>query len=662
MIAQKCEDFLRKDENLKLLVEACESGSLVIDFNNIDRFDPLLADHLLENPDEVINEFESVIENIDLPEHEKIRVRIRNLPNHKKIRIRNLRAIHLNKLMEIEGIVKAAGEVKPQIYEAIFQCPECGNKIKVEQKGVTLKSPTTCECGRRGIFKLLETKKYDIRWITVEEPYEITTGERPGKINVLLKEDLTTPEFQKRSDPGNQLRITGILREIPKRIQGRLSTRVETFFEANYLEPKEEEFEEVKITEEDKRKIEELSRDPNIYDRLVASIAPGIYGWNEIKEAILLQLFGGVRHEFEDGTYVRGNIHILITGDPSTAKSVLISNVVKALPRGRYVSGKGVTGSGLTTTVTKNELLGGWVLEAGALVLSNKSILSIDEFDKMNKDDQIAMHEAMSLETISIAKASIVATLPAQTSVLAAANPKLGRFDPYESIVDQVMVPETLLSRFDLKFAVRDVPDRTKDEALVDHITKSRMIPEITRPLIDLRLLRKYISYARKTCTDIKLTQEAAEMLKKFYVDMRNEYTGEKTKTVPITLRQFEALIRLAEASAKVRLDSYVRKEDAERAIRLMKFSLQQLGFDIEAERFDIDKLETGITTSQRNKMRIILDIIAELEAKLGKNVPIEDVEAEAEEQGISDAEELIERLKHDGLVFQPRAGYIRRV
>jgi len=656
----KYEEFLRKEEILKKLIEACETGSLIIDFKDIDLFDPLIADKLLENPDEVLTEFQNAIENIDLPYHEKINIRIKNIPEYRSIRIRNLRAKHIDKLVEIDGVVKAASEVRPQIYESTFQCPECGNKIIVEQKGTTLKTPSVCDnCGRRGIFKLIDTKKYDIRWITVEEPYEITSGERPGRINVLLKEDLTKPEMQRKTDPGYQLKIVGILRELQRKVHGKISTRPEIYFEAVYVEPKEEEFEDIEITEEDKRKIEELAKDPNIYEKLIASIAPSIYGWKEVKEAIVLQLFGGIRHEYEDGTYVRGNIHILITGDPSTAKSVLLSNVVKALPRGRYVSGKGVTGSGLTTTVTKNELLGGWVLEAGALILSNKSILAIDEFDKMSKDDQIAMHEAMSLETISIAKASIVATLPAQTSILAAANPKLGRFDPYQSIVEQVMIPETLLSRFDLKFALRDIPDKEKDEIMVDHVTRSRIYADVAKPTIDIQTLRKYITYARKTCIDIKLTQEAADMLKKFYVEMRNAYGGE---TVAITLRQFEALIRLAEASAKVRLDSYVRKEDAERAIRLMKYSLQQLGYDIETGRFDIDKMETGITSSQRNKIRMLLDVISELEEKLGKNVSIEDVKAAAEEQGIENVDEILEKLKHEGLIFQPKPGFIRRV
>jgi len=1213
-LEEKIEEFLRKNE--PDLIRACEEGKpLVIDFGKLDRFNPLIADRLIESPEEIIGMFERAIDNIDLPEHEKIRVRIKNLPKHRSIRIRDLRAKHLNKLYEIVGIVRSASEIRPQIYEAVFKCPECGNMITVEQNGPVLRTPLVCECGRRGIFKLVETKKYDIRWLNVNEPYEITSGEQPGKIDILLKEDLTTPEMQRKTDPGNQLRITGILKEIPKRIAGKLSTRPGIFFEANYVEPKEEEFEEMKITEEDKKKIEEMAKDPYIYDRLVASIAPGIYGLSEIKEAILLQLFGGIKHEFEDGTYVRGNIHILLTGDPSTAKSVLISNVVKTLPRGRYVSGKGVTGAGLTSTVTKNELLGGWILEAGALILSNKSILAIDEFDKMNRDDMIAMHEAMSLEsyhkdtvitlangeqrkignmveeifrknkdkirkgadcfyidikdgpavlttdfkniykktvfrvskhkapeyfykvilengkemvvtpnhpcfcfengrfaekpvnelrrndfvpiprimpitgeeqklnltldksgdiihnskmkeseirvqrynakhiqipmhnspelcrwigymvsegshelnrgkingisftnsdqyllndfrsitkklfglspyiqkkegrtmlryisvelknfvsslepallknsylkrlppfvfkcrtdeirhllralfdgdgslvteknsmyitytttskelanqiydlllrfgivsrivsvekaskrriyrvvitgsenlsnflligfsnanknkkiskflgsklhrttyaekipvgknmanvlrllklpqkqivgynityhergefnfsrdkvkeilnkidkriaeisearkimesadsikkirdlriklnvstidmakcmgcchqlislreihrptreffekykkafkryldgiirkaedelcdirklvfgdialckirrvekiknrkekwvydisvpnkiflsngmvlhnTISVAKASIVATLPAETAILAAANPKLGRFDTYAPIIDQVMIPETLLSRFDLKFALRDIPDREKDAEMVDHVTKTRLSPEVAKPLIDLHMLRKYISYARKTCTDIKLTEEAANMLKKFYVDLRNKYAGEATPTVTITLRQFEALIRLAEASAKVRMDKYVRKEDAERAIKLMTFSIQQLGTEIETGKIDIDRMESGITSSQRSKIKIILDIMSELESKIGKNIPIEDVKAAAEEQGIENADEMLEKLDREGLIFHPKPGHVRK-
>lgn len=658
----RIDDYLRRNE-MVALYQACEDQkALVIDYAKLDRFDTILSGLLVESPDEILKLAEEAVANMELPEHEKISVRIKNLPKHRAVRIRNLRAKHIDKLLEIEGVVKAASEVLPRIYEAEFYCPECGNKMQVPQKGNTIKPPVSCSCGRRGIFRLISTKKYDTRWLTMNEPFDITEGEQPGKLNILLKEDMTTPEMQRKTDPGRELKIIGIFKERQKRIQGKVSTAPDIYFEAVYIEPREDDFDEIKISDDDKKKIEDLSKDPGIYERLTASIAPGIYGAEEIKESVMLQLFGGVKHVFEDGTHVRGNIHILITGDPSTAKSVLISKVVKALPRGRYVSGKGVTGSGLTTTVTKNEIIGGWVLEAGALILSNRSILAIDEFDKMAKDDQVAMHEAMSLETVSVAKASILATLPAQTAVLAAANPKFGRFDPYLPIVDQVTIPDTLLTRFDLKFAQRDIPDRKRDEEIADHVTRSRIHPESTKPLIDLKLLRKYISYARKTVTEIKLTEESADMLKKFYVEMRNRYAGEGSHTVAITLRQYEALLRLAEASAKVRLDRYIRKDDAERAIKLMKFSLYQLGVDVETGKIDIDKMESGITTSKRNKLRIVIDIITELESKIGKDVPKEDIIAAAEEQGLGNIEDILEKLNNEGTIFNSKPGHVRLV
>jgi replicative DNA helicase Mcm len=270
------------------------------------------------------------------------------------------------------------------------------------------------------------------------------------------------------------------------------------------------------------------------------------------------------------------------------------------------------------------------------------------------------MHEATSVETVSIAKASIVATLPAQTAVLAGANPKYGRFDPYKSVLEQLDISETLLSRFDLKFALKDKPDRQADERVAEHITMSRISPQNVVPEIDPNLLKKYIAYAKRI-TSIEITQEAAELMKKFYVDMRNAYPD--SNTVSITLRQYEALLRLAEAAAKIRLDTRVSVEDAQRSINLVRYSLIQLGYDYETGRIDIDKLESGITSSQRSKIRIIQDIITALEKELGKEVNVEDVIAQAEEQGIerNRAEETIRKLKDEGLVFEPKPGFIKR-
>jgi replicative DNA helicase Mcm len=467
--------------------------------------------------------------------------------------------------------------------------------------------------------------------------------------------------MQRKTDPGNRLRVNGVVKEIRRMIKGKTRTQLDIYVDANYVEPTEIEWEEVIISDEDEQKIKEFANDPDIYNKIVASIAPSIYGMDEVKKAVMYQLFGGVAHNLPDKTKIRGDIHVLLIGDPSTGKSQLLKLISSIIPRGKYVGGSGATAAGLTATVVKDEeFLGGWVLEAGAMVLANKGILAIDEFDKMSKDDQIAMHEALEQQTVSVAKASIVATLPAQVSVLAGSNPKFFRFDPYKSVAEQVDIPDTLLARFDLKFALKDVPDKVKDEKLATHIIETRLKPERVEPMIAPEFIRKYVAYARKNCKP-KMTREAAERLKNFYLDMRGLYSGEGA--IAITLRQNEGLMRLAEASAKIRLSDKVEVQDAERSIDVTRFSIQQLGYDYETGKIDIDKTE-GVPASQRNKIHAILDIIEMLEKKLGKPVPKEEIIAAAEEQGIKvqSTEELLRRLKTEGSIFEPKINYIERI
>ncbi len=656
-IEDRFSEFLNEKYFNELQKALREEKALVVDFSALDRFDSGVADTLLEDPENILKAFRNAAKSIVF---EKINVRIRNLPESRAIRIRNLRAKHIGKLWTIDAIVKSGSEVKPQIYEASFKCPDCGTLISVEQDMYVLQKPFVCECGRRGDFDFVEKKTFDIRWLSVIEPFEITEGEQSGGISVYLKEDLTTPRMQRKTDPGNRIIIVGILKELPKRIKGRLSTRMDIYIETVHVEHAEIEFDEMEIRPEDEQRIRELASDPNIYEKLKASVAPAIYGIDEIKEALAFQMFGGVSHYMPDGSRIRGNIHILLTGDPGVGKTVMLKLVASIIPRGKYVSGSGVTGAGLTATVRKDEMIGSWVLEAGALILANKSVIGIDEFDKISRDDQIAMHEAMSVETVSIAKASIVATLPAQTAVLGGANPKFGRFDPTASVQEQLNIPETLLSRFDLKFVLRDIPDRSLDEKLAEHIIMSRTEPKMIEPVIDLNLLRKYIAYAKRI-KEFELTYDAAQHLKNFYVDMRNRYAGSEVPVVSITLRQYEALLRLAEASAKIRLDTKVRVEDAERAINIMKYSLIQLGYDYETQRFDIDKIESGITSTKRRKFTVIMEIINELQ-KLGKEISVDDIKAEAETRGVEDIDDVIEHFKREGSIFEPRAGYIRKL
>lgn len=664
-IAEKFAEFLKEYYYDELISAAVENKkSLLIDFSILDKFNSELADYLVENPEEVLAIAEEVVKQMDLPTEAKIRVRLFNLPQDRQIRIRNIRAEHLNKLICVDGIVKRASEIRPEVSEAIFQCPECGAQITVIQTERFIRPPNECDCGNRKNFKFIDQRLYDARWIAIEEPFEITSGERPSEIMIFLKEDLTSPKMQNKTDPGNRIKVVGILKQMPRRVRGSRSRQLEIYIDANSVESVEVEWEELEITPEDEKKILELAKDPEIYSKLVASIAPSLYGLDEIKEAIVLQLFGGETHIQKDKSRVRGEIHILLVGDPSTAKSALMKVVAGLIPRGRYVSGKGVTGAGLTATVVRDEeFLGGWVLEAGALVMCNRSLIAIDEFEKIEKTDQIALHEAMEQNTISIAKASIVATLPAQTSILAGGNPKLGRFDPYIPIKEQIDVPETLLSRFDLKFALRDIPNPELDAKVADHILKSRHYEEEEiKPIIEPEIFRKYVAYARKNCHP-KLSKEAGEEIKNFFLSLREKVAGGEAP-IPITLRQYEALIRLAEASAKVQLRDVVTREDAIRAINLMKISLRQFGFEPETGKFDIDMLEGRTSATERGKIRIVLDAIEELSKTIGKNIPKEDVISIATSKGLKEyeVEKIINELKNKGDLFEPRFGILQKM
>jgi replicative DNA helicase Mcm len=294
--------------------------------------------------------------------------------------------------------------------------------------------------------------------------------------------------------------------------------------------------------------------------------------------------------------------------------------------------------------------------------MTNKSLCAIDEFEKVEKNDQVALHEAMEQQTISIAKASIVATLPAQTSILAGGNPKYGRFDPYMPIKEQIDIPETLLSRFDLKFALRDVPNVELDTKVAEHILKVRHYGEIDdEPKIAPELLKKYVAYTRKNVRP-KLSREAGDALKDFFVGLREKVTEDSP--IPITLRQYEALIRLAEASAKIQLRDSVTKEDAVRAINLMKASLRMFGFDIESGTFDIDRLEGRTSASERGKIKILLNTIEELFNTVGKNIPKEEIIKLAKSKGLKefDIEKMLTELKNTGDLFEPKPGILQKM
>ena len=671
VFVETLKEFLRESYGQNIVNAVMDKGSFGVDFALLNKYGPAgseLADVLLNRPDFFFDLCTDALREIDLPkdvsaeEGEFIPTpRFFNIPD--VTNIRDLRSRHINRFISTEGIVRRASEIRPEIVETVWECLECHEKIKKAAGQNFIMKPFECEspdCRNRSRFALLEKKKVDARWVTVEEPFDITEGDRPSPVNVLVKDDLTSPEGRRMTDPGNRIKINGVLKDVPKGGKS-FAVKLEFYLDANHVEPTEIGWERIEISEEDEKEIKKLAKDPKIYEKLVASMAPSLYGLSEVKEGIILQLFGGVHRTLEDRTHFRGDIHILLIGDPSSGKSQLLKLVPDVIPRGRYVSGKGVTGAGLTATVTKDEqFMGGWVLEAGALVLSNKGLLSVDEFEKMSEHDQVAMHEALEQGTISIAKASIVASLPARTSVLAGGNPKFSRFDPYQSIAKQITVPDTLLSRFDLKFALKDVPNPVEDKKVVDHILKARYGNyEAAIPVIPASLLKKYIAYAKQNIQP-RLTKETGKLLRDFYIKTRRQAEGGEAP-IPVTLRQFESMIRLAEASAKIQLSTVVRKQDAQRAIRIMKESLRQLGLDPETGLIDVDKSEGGTSFSERSKIKMVIDIINDLSLKK-KEVSIEELESRARQDGIDEVSEIIERLKQQGMLFEPSPGYVQKV
>lgn len=997
--AKKFFDFYKKD-----LGKSARGGSNVVnlDFMKLIEFSNKLSDEILSNPEETLRLIEMGIEESGLIKN--VRVRLVNIPKAQEIKVRNIRSKHLNEMIVIEGIIRQASDVRPQVVNAKFECPSCGTVMSVLQIEKKFREPPRCSCGRRGGFKLVSKEMVDTQRLVVEEaPESLSGGEQPKRINIFVKEDLVEPRMEEKTTPGSRIKAIGVLKEVPIPLHsGGLSTRFELAIEANNIIPLEETFEELDIGEEDERQILELSEDPLVFENLARSITPSIWGYEEIKKSLVLQLFSGVQKVLADGQKSRGDIHILLIGDPGVAKSVTLGFMANISPKGRYVVGKSASGAGLTATVVRDEYLRGWSLEAGAMVLSNKGLVCIDELEKMDPNDRSAMHEAMEQQTITVSKANVQAcysddtevltnkgwkkynevgnlkiaqfspknntieflphkglyvydyngkmyhfknkrndilvtpnhkmlarefsqkkyqkilaedlkynyikvvnsgnffgkeavffvlpaikhkqnrihpkyshqhlekripinlwleflgyyiteggietpptigivqrkgkkadkikrclkrltgilgcslseidcqkyvrfkitqtqlyeylkklgkncyekkldldlskfskkqlntlyeammlgdgssdgkyfsctskeltdeiqaivhligksasqhihylegtrgkrktmyrvsisdriepsirkksirkidykgkifcfstqtgffvtrrdgkiaiqgnTLRAETSVLAAANPKFGRFDPNQPIAQQIDLPPTLINRFDIIFTLRDIPDRKKDERIAEHVLHEHK-KEGEGMLIPRELFRKYVAYAKQRIKP-ELTDEAIEEIKKFYIELRNRPVAIESglRPIPISARQLQALIRMSEASAKVRLSKIVTREDARKAIDIMKYYLMQVGYDYESKTFDIDRISGKFSTSQRGKILSVRDIIIDLENRIGKMIPIEEIEKEFEgKMKKEEIEEALNKLSSSGDIFSPKKGYISR-
>lgn len=667
---QRFQDFLKSEKYRKRISQMAISSatSLLVDFEELLTADSDLAQSIVEQPDEYLthaNRATYAQLQIEAPEYaaeiEGVSVQLKGLPETTLLRI--LGSKHIGKLVMVEGIVVRSTQARPMVVRGAFRCKGCGTISYVDQ-GATpfLRQPVACTdpaCRRKGFFDFVQEAStfIDSQDIRIQErPEDLPPGQLPRWLNIkIYGRDLVDV-----ARPGDHVAIVGTVRATAPTMPRVGKLRVFRLnLDANYIDVLSKEPETILTSPEEEKQILELAQDPWVHRKIIRSIAPSIFGYEHIKESIMYLLFGGVRKQLPDIT-IRGEMNALLIGDPGTAKSQLLQYVARVAPRGLYTSGRGTTAAGLTAAVLR-ERGGGMTLEAGALVLADKGVACIDEIDKMRPEDRVAIHEAMEQHTVSVAKGGIVATLNARTAVLAAANPALGRYEPYRTIAENVPLPVTILSRFDLIFVLRDVPEKEADTKMTEHILalhKTRAAP-VESPIPPL-LLRKYISYAK----NIKpvLTEEALQRLKDFYLEMRAASETEGTP-IAITPRQLESLVRVAEARARVAFRKEILTEDAEAAIRIMKRSLAEVGIDVASHKLDIDLIMTGKPKSLRDKLTVILHSIVEMEKETGivEKSALLDKLATEHEISAPEAERLIGQLIREGTLYSPREGYLKK-
>uniref|UniRef100_A0A1B6ESV9 DNA replication licensing factor MCM2 n=2 Tax=Proconiini TaxID=565685 RepID=A0A1B6ESV9_9HEMI len=595
-IANRFKNFLRNHVNSKgvyvykdKIRRMCESNhsSFEVEFPVLASKENVLAYFLPEAPMEMLQIFDTVAKELVLtiyPSYERvtseIHIRISDLPLIEELR--TFRKIHLNQLVRTTGVVTATTGVLPQLSIVKYDCNKCGFVIGpfVQSQNSEVKPGSCPECQSTGPFMInMEQTLYrNYQKITLQEsPGRIPAGRIPRSKDCIMLADLCD-----RCKPGDEIDVTGTY---TNSYDGSLNTEngfpvFATVILANHLIVKDCKQIVESLTDEDISTIMKLSKDHRIGERIINSIAPSIFGHSYIKRGLALALFGGEAKNPGDKHKVRGDINVLLCGDPGTAKSQFLKFIEKMAPRAVFTTGQGASAVGLTAYVKRSPSNREWTLEAGALVLADQGVCLIDEFDKMNDQDRTSIHEAMEQQSISISKAGIVTSLQARCSVIAAANPIGGRYDPGMTFAENVNLSEPIMSRFDILCVVRDEVDPMKDQLLAKFVVGShiRHHPSCTTnpppsqetpddQTIPQDILKKYIVYAKQNVHP-KLHQMDQDKVAKMYSQLRQESLV--TGSLPITVRHIESMIRMAEAHAKMHLRDYVQEDDVNMAIRMM--------------------------------------------------------------------------------------------
>ncbi|RDX48006.1 MCM-domain-containing protein [Lentinus brumalis] len=606
------------------------SESLEVSYLHLADSKPILAYFLTNCPTAMLAIFDEVALSAILlyyPAYERIHsevhVRITDLPLSSSLR--DLRRSHLNTLVRVSGVVTRRTGVFPQLKYVKFDCRKCGAVLGPFYQDSTreVKISYCPNCEGKGPFAVNseQTVYRNYQKMTLQEsPGSVPPGRLPRHREVVLLWDLID-----KAKPGEEIEITGVYRN---NFDASLNSKngfpvFSTILEANHVNKKEDQFAAFRLTEDDEKEIRALARDDRIRKRIVKSIAPSIYGHEDIKTAIALSLFGGVSKDVNRKHRIRGDINVLLLGDPGTAKSQFLKYVEKTAHRSVFATGQGASAVGLTASVRKDPITREWTLEGGALVLADKGTCMIDEFDKMNDADRTSIHEAMEQQSISISKAGIVTTLQARCAIIAAANPIRGRYNPTIPFSQNVELTEPILSRFDVLCVVKDTVDPVQDELLARFVVGShlRSHPKfeaakeemdvgttLDADIIPQELLRKYIMYAKEKVRP-KLYDMDQEKLSRLFADLRRESLA--TGSYPITVRHLESMIRMAEASAKMALREYVRADDIDLAISVA------VGSFVSAQKMSIKRtLERGFRkylTQARDHEELLAFILGQI-------------------------------------------------
>jgi len=653
------------------------SKYIVVDYNDLVLF-PVIESHFNENPDQILDAFSRAIKEIlkerfpDYAEKIKhdIRARIANFPVQRSLRQINSEII--TKMTSVSGMVVRSSEVKPLAKEVTYKCLDKHISKFTLLDGMSLNASVKCQtpnCKHTSLAIIPEASRFiDFQILRLQElPEDLPPGQLPHYVNVSIKQDLVD-----YARPGDRIVLTGIVRIEQERISGVSKSESALYrlrMDGNNVEfiggkglKSSRRTEREEISPDEEKIVKSLAKNPDIYDRLIASFAPHIRGHALFKEAILLLIVGSTQRVLTDGTKIRGDINVFLVGDPGTAKSEMLKFCARIAPRGLYTSGRGSTAAGLTAAVVK-DASGIFMLEAGAVVLGDQGLVCIDEFDKMRPEDRSALHEVMEQQSASIAKGGIVATLNARTSILAAANPMFGKYDIFKNIYENVNLPIPLLTRFDLVFIVRDIPSQEKDRNIAQHIISQHGFSGTdTTSLIDIDILTKYLSYAKRG--EPALTKEAENLIMEFYLKMRNISGEDKENMITITPRQLEGLIRLATARARLLLKNKVEGEDADRAIYLFNEMLKNSGTDVNTGKVDIGVLQ-GRPKSEVSKLQMFMEILRTLEGEPKSSVPEQEFVDElvkSDKFSEEEARNYIRRMIRDASIYESKPGHYNTV